>query len=54
MKKITDLKRIKGDAYDYYLSRDSDTDLFNKIFMVDSLIDEIKKPDKFFLIVSVN
>lgn len=50
MKRIEDLRQIKGDAYDYYISVDEDKDLFEKIFLVDEIIDEIKKPDKYFLI----
>lgn len=50
MKKIQELKQIKGDAYDYYISAEEDRSLFEKIFLVDEIIDEIKKPDKYFLI----
>lgn len=50
MKDIEELKQIKGDAYDYYISRDEDKELFERIFLVDDIIDEIKKPDKYFLI----
>lgn len=50
MKKIEELQQIKGDAYDYYISRNEDTDLFEKIFLVDEIIDEICRPDKYFLI----
>ena len=30
MKKIEELQQIKGDAYDYYISRNEDTDLFDR------------------------
>lgn len=50
MKKIQDLQQIKGDAYDYYIAGHDDADLFEKIFLVDEIIDEIRKPDKYFLI----
>lgn len=50
MKKIQDLQQIKGDAYDYYIAGHEDADLFEKIFLVDEIIDEIRKPDKYFLI----
>lgn len=30
VKKIDDLKQIKGDAYDYYISGGEDVDLFEK------------------------
>ena len=50
VKKIDDLKQIKGDAYDYYISGGEDVDLFEKIFLVDDIVDEILKPDKYFLI----
>lgn len=50
MKKIQELQQVKGDAYDYYISGNEDTNLFEKIFLVDEIIDEICKPDKYFLI----
>lgn len=50
MKKIQELQQIKGDAYDYYISGNEETDLFEKIFLVDEIIDEICRPDKYFLI----
>lgn len=50
MKNIEELKPIKGDAYDYYISAGEDRELFEKIFLVDEIVDEIKKPDKYFLI----
>lgn len=50
MKRIEELKQIKGDAYDYYISEAEDRSLFEKIFLVDEIIDEIKKSDKYFLI----
>lgn len=50
MKRIEDLQKIKGDAYDYYVASSEDTDLFEKIFLVDEIIDEIRKPDKYFLL----
>ena len=48
MKKIQELQQIKGDAYDYYISGNEETDLFEKIFLVDEIIDEICRPDKYF------
>ena len=50
MKKIEELQQIKGDAYDYYIARNDDSDLFEKIFLVDEIIDEIRRPDKYFLV----
>ena len=50
MKKIQELRQVKGDAYDYYIASGEDRELFEKIFLVDEIIDEIKKPDKYFLI----
>ena len=38
----------KGDAYDYYIAGNEDTDLFEKIFLVDDIVEEICKPDKYF------
>ena len=34
MKKIQELQQVKGDAYDYYIAGNEDTDLFEKIFLV--------------------
>ena len=48
MKKIEKLQQIKGDAYDHYIAGNEDADLFEKIFLVDEIIDEICKPDKSF------
>ena len=50
MKKIEELQQIKGDAYDYYIAGGEEVDLFEKIFLVDDIIDEICKPDKYFLV----
>lgn len=50
MKQIQELQQIKGDAYDYYTAGSEDARLFEKIFLVDDIIDEISKPDKYFLI----
>ena len=50
MKKIQELQQVKGDAYDYYIAGNEDTDLFEKIFLVDDIVEEICKPDKYFLI----
>ena len=44
MKKIEELQQIKGDAYDYYIAGGEEVDLFEKIFLVDDIIDEICKP----------
>lgn len=44
MKNMEERKPVKGDAYDYYISAEEDRDLFEKIFLVDEIIDEIKKP----------
>ena len=49
MKKIQELQQVKGDAYDYYIAGNEDTDLFEKIFLVDDIVEEICKPDKYFL-----
>lgn len=48
VKKIEELQQIKGDAYDYYIAGGEEVDLFEKIFLVDDIIDEICKPDKYF------
>lgn len=48
MKKIQELQQVKGDAYDYYIAGNEDTDLFEKIFLVDDIVEEICKPDKYF------
>ena len=50
MKKIQELQQVKGDAYDYYIAGNEDTDLFEKIFLVDDIVEEICKPDKYFLV----
>lgn len=50
MKKIQELQQIKGDAYDYYIAGSKEAELFEKIFLVDEIIDEICKPDKYFLV----
>ncbi|WP_051200670.1 P-loop ATPase, Sll1717 family [Butyrivibrio sp. XPD2002] len=50
MKRIEELKTIKGDAYDYYAYPNEDDDLFEKIFLVGEIVDEIKRPSKCFLI----
>lgn len=50
MKKIQELQQVKGDAYDYYIAGNEDTNLFEKIFLVDDIVEEICKPDKYFLI----
>ena len=54
MKKIQELQQVKGDAYDYYIAGNEDTDLFEKIFLVDDIVEEICKPDKYFYEVDVN
>ena len=41
MKKIQELQQVKGDAYDYYIAGNEDTDLFEKIFLVDDIVEEI-------------
>lgn len=50
MKNIKELKTIKGDAYDYFVSTDNEAKLFKDVFLVDSVIETIKKQDKYFLI----
>lgn len=32
MKKIQELQQVKGDAYDYYIAGNEDTDLIEKYF----------------------
>ncbi len=49
MKKIEELSKVKGDAFDYY-SKAADTGLFEKIFIVDEVLANIKKADAYFLI----
>mgnify|MGYP000481173599 CR=1 FL=1 len=39
MKKIQELQQVKGDAYDYYIAGNEDTDLFEKIFLVEEIKD---------------
>ena len=41
MKKIQELQQVKGDAYDYYIAGNEDTDLFEKIFLVDDIVEKI-------------
>lgn len=50
MKKIENLKKIKGDAYEYYNSNEVEFELFNKVFLADKIVDEIKNPSKYFII----
>lgn len=50
VKEIQELQQIKGDAYDYYIAGSEEADLFEKIFLVDEIVDEICKPDKYFLV----
>ena len=50
MKKISELQQIKGDAYEYYNTSSQQDSLFEKIFLVDEIMDEIKSPDKYFVI----
>lgn len=50
MKRIEELQKVKGDAYDYYVSPNQDNDLFEKIFLVGDIVEEIEDLDKFFLI----
>lgn len=49
MKKIQELQQIKGDAYEYY-NDSNETNLFDKIFLVDEIIDDIKSKGKYFII----
>ena len=44
MKRIEELEKIKGDAFGYYL-KNADTTLFEKIFLVDEVLDNIYKSD---------
>lgn len=50
MKPISELQQIKGDAYEYYNTSSQLDNLFEKIFLVDEIMDEIKSPDKYFII----
>ena len=50
MKRIEELQKVKGDAYDYYYMQNADTDLFERIFIVDEVVNDIKDPYKYFLI----
>ena len=50
MKPINKLQQIKGDAYEYYNFDSKTENLFEKIFLVDEIMDEIKAPDKYFII----
>lgn len=50
MKPISELQQIKGDAYEYYNTSSQQDSLFEKIFLVDEIMDEIKSPDKYFVI----
>lgn len=49
MKQIEQLQSIKGDAYEYYNTSDTEN-LFEKIFLVDDIIEDIKSPNKYFII----
>lgn len=49
MKRIEELSRIKGDAFDYY-TKNADTNLFERIFLVDEILDDIRNKDTYFLI----
>lgn len=50
MKPINQLQQIKGDAYEYYNRSFNHGTLFDKIFLVDEILDEIKSEDKYFII----
>ena len=50
MIKIEDLQTIKGDAYEYYNSNESELDLFNKVFLAGDVLEQIKDPRKYFII----
>lgn len=50
MKTIENLQPIKGDAYEYYNISSTQYNLFEKIFLVDEIIDDIKNPTKYFII----
>lgn len=50
MKPINKLQQIKGDAYEYYNFDSKTENLFEKIFLVDEIMYEIKSPDKYFII----
>ena len=49
MKKIEELSKVKGDAFDYY-TEGVNADLFEKIFIVDDVLDNIRREDTYFLI----
>jgi hypothetical protein len=50
MKNISELKTIKGDAYDYFVSTENEAKLFKDIFLADEIMETIKMQDKYFLI----
>lgn len=50
MKSIEQLHTIKGDAYEYYNSSTEQYNLFEKIFLVDEIMEDIKNPAKYFII----
>lgn len=50
MIKIEDLQTIKGDAYEYYNSNESELDLFNKVFLAGDVLEQIKDPRSILLL----
>lgn len=52
MKNIEQLEQIQGDAYQYYkkIEGEGRKTLFEKVFLEDEVVYEIKQPDKYFLI----
>ncbi|MCY7062734.1 hypothetical protein MK385_08060 [Streptococcus oralis] len=50
MIKIENLQTIKGDAYEYYNSSGTELKLFNKVFLADNVLEEIKDPRKYFIV----
>ena len=50
MIKIENLQTIKGDAYEYYNSNGNELNLFNKVFLADNVLEEIKDPRKYFIV----
>jgi hypothetical protein len=50
MIKIENLQTIKGDAYEYYNSNGTELKLFNKVFLADNVLEEIKDPRKYFIV----
>ncbi len=50
MKEIEEIQPIKGDAYEYYNTSGDQYNLFEKIFLVDEIMEDIQDPTKYFII----